>query len=132
MGGRRGPSVGIIDMRSQRDVETIEAELRRAFEQIIPFNRVLGLRIDSLDFKAPRPRFDMRPEPVGNPVRQVSARRCNLVHPGRGRRPRNRSGFDHPQSEETSARHLGPGRGHYFVATGRVVRLGGLHPRLIA
>ena len=51
--------------------ESIEAELRRTFEQIIPFNRMLGLRIDSLGFKAPRLRFDMRPELVGNPVRQI-------------------------------------------------------------
>jgi hypothetical protein len=29
-------------MGNQRQVESIEAELRRTFEQIIPFNRVLG------------------------------------------------------------------------------------------
>ncbi len=58
-------------MGSPREVESIEAELRRTFEQVIPFNRVLGLRINSLDFKAPRLRFDMRPELVGNPVRQI-------------------------------------------------------------
>ena len=125
-------------MGSQREVESIEAELRRTFEQIIPFNRVLGLRIDSLDFKAPRLRFDMRPELVGNPVRQilhggvisatldvVGGLAIALASIAR-------------KAEETPARHfpdigtidlridyLRPGRGHYFVATGRVVRLGG-------
>ena len=125
-------------MGSQREVESIEAELRRTFEQIIPFNRVLGLRINSLDFKAPRLRFDMRPELVGNPVRQilhggvisatldvVGGLAIALASIAR-------------KAEETPARHfpdigtidlridyLRPGRGHYFVATGRVVRLGG-------
>ena len=32
---------------------------------------MLGLKIDSLDPKTPRLRFDMRPELVGNPVRQI-------------------------------------------------------------
>ena len=125
-------------MGSQREVEGIEAELRRTFEQIIPFNRVLGLRIDSLDFKAPRLRFDMRPELVGNPVRQI-------LHGGVISATLDVVGglaialaSITRKAEETPARHfpdigtidlridyLRPGRGHYFVATGRVVRLGG-------
>ena len=125
-------------MGSQRDGENIEAELRQAFEQIIPFNRVLGLRIDSLDFKAPRLRFDMRPELVGNPVRQI-------LHGGVISATLDVVGglaialaSITRKAEATSARHfpdigtidlridyLRPGRGHYFVATGRVVRLGG-------
>ena len=125
-------------MGSQREVESIEAELRRSFEQIIPFNRVLGLRIDSLDFKAPRLRFDMRPELVGNPVRQI-------LHGGVISATLDVVGglaialaSITRKAEETPARHfpdigtidlridyLRPGRGHYFVATGRVVRLGG-------
>lgn len=125
-------------MGSQREVESIEAELRRTFEQIIPFNRVLGLRINSLDFKAPRLRFDMRPELVGNPVRQI-------LHGGVISATLDVVGglaialaSITRKAEETPARHfpdigtidlridyLRPGRGHYFVATGRVVRLGG-------
>ena len=125
-------------MGSQREVESIEAELRRTFEQVIPFNRVLGLRIDSLDFKAPRLRFDMRPELVGNPVRQI-------LHGGVISATLDVVGglaialaSITRKAEETPARHfpdigtidlridyLRPGRGHYFVATGRVVRLGG-------
>ena len=125
-------------MGSQRDVEKIQTEIRRAFEQIIPFNRVLGLRIDSLDFKAPRLRFDMRPELVGNPVRQI-------LHGGVISATLDVVGglaialaSITRKAEETPARHfpdigtidlridyLRPGRGHYFVATGRVVRLGG-------
>ena len=58
-------------MVRRRDVSSIEPEIGRTFEQMIPFNRVLGLKIDSLDPKTPRLRFDMRPELVGNPVRQI-------------------------------------------------------------
>jgi uncharacterized protein (TIGR00369 family) len=125
-------------MDNQREVESFETEIRRTFEQIIPFNRVLGLRIDSLDYQAPRLRLDMRPELVGNPVRQilhggvisasldvVGGLAIALASIAR-------------KAEETPARYfpdigtidlridyLRPGRGHYFVATGRVVRLGG-------
>src|SRR3974390_3929004 len=58
-------------MVSRRHVSGIETEFGRTFEKMIPFNRVLGLKIDSLDSKTPRLRFDMRPELVGNPVRQI-------------------------------------------------------------
>jgi uncharacterized protein (TIGR00369 family) len=125
-------------MGNQRNVESIEAELRRTFEQIIPFNRVLGLKIDSLDFKAPRLRFDMRPELVGNPVRQI-------LHGGVISATLDVVGglaialaSITRKAEENPARHfpdigtidlridyLRPGRGHHFLATGRVVRLGG-------
>ena len=125
-------------MDSKREVESFETEIRRTFEQIIPFNRVLGLRIDSLDYKAPRLRFDMRPELVGNPVRQI-------LHGGVISATLDVVGglaialaSMTRKAEETPARHfpdigtidlridyLRPGRGHYFVATGRVVRLGG-------
>ena len=125
-------------MGDQRDVESIEAELRRTFEQIIPFNRVLGLKIDLLDFKAPRLRFDMRPELVGNPVRQilhggVISATLDVV----GGLAIALASFTR-KAEEIPARHfpdigtidlrvdyLRPGRGHHFLATGRVVRLGG-------
>jgi uncharacterized protein (TIGR00369 family) len=125
-------------MSNQREVESLEAVLRRTFEQIIPFNRVLGLKIDSLDFNAPRLRFDMRPELVGNPVRQI-------LHGGVISATLDVVGglaialaSITRKAEQTPSRHfpdigtidlrvdyLRPGRGHYFLATGRVVRLGG-------
>ena len=125
-------------MGNQRDVESIEAELRRAFEQIIPFNRVLGLRIDLLDFKAPRLRFDMRPELVGNPVRQIlhggvisatldvvgglAIALASITRKGEEMPARH---FPDIGTIDLRIDYLRPGRGHYFLATGRVVRLGG-------
>jgi uncharacterized protein (TIGR00369 family) len=128
----------MIDMGSRRDVESIEEQIRRTFEEMIPFNRVLGLKVDSLDPKAPRLRFEMRPELVGNPVRQilhggVISATLDVVG-GLAIALASIAG----KTEETPARHfpnigtidlridyLRPGRGKYFVATGRVVRLGG-------
>ena len=125
-------------MVRQRDVSSIEPEIGRTFEQMIPFNRVLGLKIDSLDPKTPRLRFDMRPELVGNPVRQI-------LHGGVISATLDVVGglaialaSLAKKAEETPARqfpnigtidlridYLRPGRGKFFIASGRVVRLGG-------
>ncbi|NNF65026.1 MAG: thioesterase family protein [Acidimicrobiia bacterium] len=43
-------------------VETIRAY----FEEVIPFNRLLGLRVVGIDSEASRVEFDMRPDLVGN------------------------------------------------------------------
>ena len=129
-------------MPSKREVESIEAQIGRTFEQMIPFNRVLGLKLDSLDPKAPRLRFEMRPELVGNPVRQilhggVISATLDVVG-GLAIALASLARKADKTTEETPPRHfpdictidlridyLRPGRGKYFVATGRVVRLGG-------
>ena len=125
-------------MVRRRDLSSIEPEIGRTFEQMIPFNRVLGLKIDSLDPKTPRLRFDMRPELVGNPVRQI-------LHGGVISATLDVVGglaialaSLAKKAEETPARqfpnigtidlridYLRPGRGKFFIASGRVVRLGG-------
>ena len=125
-------------MVSRRDVASIETEIGRTFEQMIPFNRVLGLKVDSLDSKTPRLRFEMRPELVGNPVRQI-------LHGGVISAALDVAGglaiamaLVSGKTEEKSARsfpnigtidlridYLRPGRGKFFIASGRVVRLGG-------
>jgi acyl-coenzyme A thioesterase PaaI-like protein len=137
-------------MPSRRDIESLEAQIGRTFEQMIPFNRVLGLRIDSLDPHAPRLRFEMRPELVGNPVRQilhggvisatldvVGGLAIALASLAKTTEKSTEKSSE-KKTDETPARHfpnigtidlridyLRPGRGKYFIATGRVVRLGG-------
>jgi uncharacterized protein (TIGR00369 family) len=128
-------------MASGRKIESLEAEIGRAFEQMIPFNRMLGLKIDSLDPKAPRLRFDMRPELVGNPIRQIlhggvisatldvvgglaialASFAKNSEEKAEGA-PRH---FPDIGTIDLRIDYLRPGRGKYFIATGRVVRLGG-------
>jgi acyl-coenzyme A thioesterase PaaI-like protein len=135
-------------MGSRPEAEGIEAAIHRAFEQSIPFNRVLGLTVSSLD--PPQLRFDMRPELVGNPVRQilhggvisatldvVGGLAIALAVAAKLTLAANKA--DEIKTDDSSAvppfpnigtidlriDYLRPGRGQYFVATGRVVRLGG-------
>lgn len=125
-------------MSNGREVESIETQIGHAFEQMIPFNRVLGLKINSLDPKAPRLRFDMRPELVGNPIRQIlhggvisatldvvgglAIALASLADMSEAPTPQN---FPNIGTIDLRIDYLRPGRGKYFVATGRVVRLGG-------
>lgn len=125
-------------MVKRRGAESIEAQIQRTFEQGIPFNRVLGLRVDSLDPKAPRLKFNMRPELVGNPDRQILhggvisavldvtgglaiAMALTGGKAGAAAAPL----FPNIGTIDLRIDYLRPGRGLYFVATGRVVRLGG-------
>jgi uncharacterized protein (TIGR00369 family) len=52
----------------EREDETLEL-VRRMFSEKIPFNRVLGVEIDSLTYESARIRFDAREELVGNFIR---------------------------------------------------------------
>lgn len=54
-----------------KQTKEFQAGMRKVMEEAIAFNRVLGLRVESFDPKAPKLRFDMRPELVGNPTRQI-------------------------------------------------------------
>ncbi len=116
----------------------IEAAIGNAFEQMIPFNRVLGLKLESVDGETSRLRFDMRPELVGNPVRQILhggvisaaldvAGGLAVALASLAAKPKEMSAAQFPNIGTIDLRvdYLRPGRGGYFIATGRVVRLGG-------
>ncbi|MGZ3294428.1 MAG: thioesterase family protein [Xanthobacteraceae bacterium] len=95
----------------------------------------------SLDPKAPRLRFDMRPELVGNPVRRIlhgGVISATLDVVGGLAIALASFAKNNEKKVEGAPRHfpdigtidlridyLRPGRGKYFIATGRVVRLGG-------
>jgi uncharacterized protein (TIGR00369 family) len=119
------------------DAKAMEARMRQVFEEIVPFNRVLGLKLESVDPQAPKIRFDMRPDLVGNPMRQIlhggviSATldvtggfviQMALLKQGTGET----GGVKFPNigTINLNVDYLRPGRGAYFIATGRVVRLG--------
>ncbi len=125
-------------MGSKDDIESIEAEIGRTFEQMIPFNRVLGLKLHSLDPKAPQLKFDMRPELVGNPIRQilhggvisatldvVGGLAIALASLADNTEATPLQKFPNIGTIDLRIDYLRPGRGKYFIATGRVVRLGG-------
>ena len=56
---------------TQKKARESLALLQKVMEEYIAFNKLLGLRVESFDVGAPKLRFDMRPELVGNPSRQI-------------------------------------------------------------
>src|SRR3954468_22224617 len=124
-------------MTAASDVEPMDVKLRRLFETTVPFNKVLGLSVESLDPHAPKLRFDMRPELIGNPRRQIlhggvisavlDVAAGFAIHLAVIKSREEKSSDDNFPSIGTIDLHvdyLRPGRGKYFIATGRVVRLG--------
>jgi uncharacterized protein (TIGR00369 family) len=45
--------------------------LHKFFEQRIPFNKVLGIKVEMLDMESVSLRIDMRDDLIGNPVKKV-------------------------------------------------------------
>ncbi len=113
-----------------------EQRLRELFEESVPFNRVLGLKVESFDPKAPQLRFDMKPELIGNPTRGIlhggviSAALDVMagfsIHAAMldQDKAEESGGFPKMGTIDLRIDYLRPGRGKYFIATGRVARLG--------
>jgi len=115
--------------------KALQALMRNVMEQQIAFNKHLGLRVESFDSEAPKLRFDMRPELVGNPTRQI-------LHGGVISATLDVAGgfaimlslaaemtgvptsFPNMGTIDLRVDYLRPGRGKYFVATSRIVRKG--------
>jgi len=119
------------------DQTAIEKKLRQVFEEAVAFNRVLGLKVESLDVNAPKLRFDMKPELIGNPRRQIlhggvisavlDVAAGFAIHLAVGNTRNDEphdSQFPSIGTIDLRVDYLRPGRGKYFIATGRVVRLG--------
>lgn len=62
-------------MKKAQDAEADETQLlaiiRESFVERMPFNRILGIDVLSLHHDRPELRFEMRPELVGNYVRNI-------------------------------------------------------------
>lgn len=115
----------------------VQEHMRHVMEERVAFNQLLGLTIVSFDLEAPQLRFDMRPELLGNPTRRILhggvisstldvaaglAIMVKLVHAaGPDTKP---AEFPDIGTIDLRVDYLRPGQGAYFVATGRVVRMG--------
>ena len=114
----------------------VDRLLRTIFEEKVPFNKVLGLKIISTDPQAPRARFAMRDDLIGNPTR-------GILHGGvisavldvvagfsihlallAQQDPKDEIHFPNIGTIDLRVDYLRPGRGQWFDGTGRVVRLG--------
>ena len=114
--------------------------LRELYERKIPFNKVLGLKIESLKMEDVRVKFEMKEEFIGNYVQGILhggvisavldttgglTVSLSVLHKMAGR-----------TAEEIGKRlttigtidlridYLRPGKGNYFVATGSIMRAG--------
>jgi uncharacterized protein (TIGR00369 family) len=120
---------------TQKKAREGQALLQKVMEEYIAFNKLLGLKVDSFDAEAPRLRFDMRPELVGNPSRQILhggvisatldvaggfAIMLSLV----GDSAVTPMSFPNLGTIDLRVDYLRPGRGKYFIATARIVRKG--------
>ena len=117
------------------DTVKLEAKLRQVFETGVPFNSLLGLKVESLD--PAKLRFDMRPDLIGNARRSIlhggvisavldvaAGFAIHLAVIRQRAESAHESHFPTIGTIDLRVDYLRPGRGHHFVATARVVRLG--------
>ena len=115
----------------------MQARLRQVFETNVPFNQVLGLKVESLDPRAPKLRFDMRPDLIGNPRRQIlhggvisavldvaAGFAIHLAVADQKHEEPHEGHFPNIGTIDLRVDYLRPGRGKFFIASARVVRLG--------
>jgi uncharacterized protein (TIGR00369 family) len=120
-------------MRSRIEYQAL---VSRIIAQHVPFNRVLGLEVESADPAAPKLRFAMRPELIGNTRRgilhggvisavlDVTAGFAIMLALHKEAHAGDKVEFPNIGTIDLRVDYLRPGRGEFFVATGRVVRLG--------
>ena len=112
-----------------------QALLQQVMEEYIAFNKYLGLKVESFDIQAPKLRFEMRPELVGNPVRKILhggvisavldvAGGFAIMLSLAGDKAVTPSSFPNMGTIDLRVDYLRPGRGRHFVATARIVRQG--------
>ena len=116
-------------------MKAVRAVLKRVMEEHIAFNKHLGLKVESFDVEAPKLRFDMRPELVGNPTRQVLhggvisatldvAGGFAIMLSIAGDSEVTLASFPNMGTIDLRVDYLRPRRGKYFIATARIVRKG--------
>ena len=113
----------------------IQALMRKVMEDLIAFNKHLGLKVESFDPEAPKLRFDMRPELVGNPTRQILhggvisatldvAGGFAIMMQLASELTAMPTSFPKMGTIDLRVDYLRPGRGKHFIATARIVRKG--------
>ena len=124
-------------MAQTHDLAKLEARMRQIFEAGVPFNNLIGLKVESLDPEAPKLRFDMRPDLIGNPQRKIlhggviaavldvaAGFAIHLAVLKQRVETPQAAHFPSIGTIDLRVDYLRPGRGNHFIATGRVVRLG--------
>jgi uncharacterized protein (TIGR00369 family) len=128
------------NMTSKPDDPGILETVRCIFEEKIPFNDVLGLRVESFDIERPSLRLDMRDELIGNYFKAslhggvVAATLdaagglvafLSMLESMRGSsREEKMERFSRMGTIDLRIDYLRPGLGRHFLATGYILRMG--------
>ena len=113
----------------------VQALIRKVMEEHVAFNKYLGIKVESFADEAPKLRFDMRPELIGNPARQILhggvisatldvAGGFAIILSLASEMTGIPTSFPKIGTIDLRVDYLRPGRGKYFVATARIVRKG--------
>jgi uncharacterized protein (TIGR00369 family) len=120
-------------MKSKGEYQKLVAKI---IAENVPFNRVLGVEVESSDPAKPQLRFAMRPDLIGNSRRgilhggviaavlDVTAGFSIMLALHKETQPGEKLEFPNIGTIDLRVDYLRPGRGKHFVSTGRVVRLG--------
>lgn len=120
-------------MKSKTEYQKLVAKI---IAENVPFNRVLGVEVESSDPAKPQLRFAMRPDLIGNSRRgvlhggviaavlDVTAGFSIMLALHKTPQPGEKLEFPNIGTIDLRVDYLRPGRGKHFVSTGRVVRLG--------
>ncbi|MCV6637962.1 thioesterase family protein [Candidatus Albibeggiatoa sp. nov. NOAA] len=133
----------MTDLNQTQEREALDQLLNRllgAFEEKMPFNKLLGLKIESLHLEEVRLRIDMRDELIGNFVHGIlhggviasvldvaggMIAIANAFHTKPQLTEAERmQGIDKSGTIDMRVDYLRPGRGEYFIATAQVLRSG--------
>jgi len=113
-----------------------QKQVAKIIAENVPFNKVLGLEVESADPARPQLRFAMRPELIGNARRgilhggvisavlDVTAGFAIMLALHKEPHAGEKLEFPNIGTIDLRIDYLRPGRGKHFIATGRVVRLG--------
>jgi uncharacterized protein (TIGR00369 family) len=120
-------------MKSKAEYQKLVAKI---IAENVPFNRVLGVEVESTDPARPQLRFAMRPDLIGNSRRgilhggvisavlDVTAGFAIMLALHKETPAGEKLEFPNIGTVDLRVDYLRPGRGKHFVSTGRVVRLG--------
>lgn len=120
-------------MKSPSEYQGLVAKI---IAERVPFNKLLGIEIESADPMKPQLRFAMRPELIGNARRgilhggvisavlDVTAGFALMLALGKAPAAGEKLEFPDIGTIDLRVDYLRPGRGKHFVSTGRVVRMG--------
>lgn len=127
-------------MRPDTNQKKVFAKVRNIFEDKIPFNRVLGLQIESLDFDHASLKFEMRKELIGNyyvgslhggvvsatlDVTGGLVAFLGVIKKMRGKpTQQTMDRFARLGTIDLRVDYLRPGLGEHFLATGYILRIG--------